>query len=156
MLRLTCRRRRRTWAQRLPSWRCRACCFPELVVHSNSPSKQKRETEPASFSAWQPSPGLLPGTVALGVREPSWQLFCSEKKHEHRTFFIVTMGGRKKYFLLEITRKGSSFKVQPLSWIALLFCALRFNYRMGAGAARLSLFGLAAVPVTVKSFIYGL
>ena len=120
------------------------------------PRNKKRETEPASFSAWQPSPGLLPGTVALGVREPSWQLFCSEKEHEHRTFFSDTMGGRKKYIPLEITQKGSSLRVQSLSWTALLLCTLRFNNMIGAGAARLSLFGLAAVPVTVKSYIWTL
>ena len=66
------------------------------------------------------------------------------------------MGGRKKYIPLEITQKGSSFRVQSLSWTALLLCTLRFNNVIGAGAARLSLFGLAAVPVTVKSYIWTL
>ena len=154
MLRLTCRRRRRTWARRLPSWRCRACCFPELVVHCNSPSKQKKRQNLHLFQLGSLLLGFCLGLLRLESASHPDNFFALKKKHEHRTFFSDTMGGRKKYIPLEITQKGSSFKVQSLSWTALLFCALRFNNMIGAGAARLSLFGLAAVPVTVKSYIW--
>ena len=98
--------------------------------------------------------GFCLGLLRLESASHPDNFFALKKKHEHRTFFCDTMGGRKKYIPLEITQKGSSFRVQSLSWTALLLCTLRFNNVIGAGAARFSY--LVWPPLWRSTLIYGL
>ena len=107
MLRLTCRRRRRIWARRLPSWRCRACCFPELVVHCNSPSKQKKKRKNLHlFQLGSLLLGFCLGLLRLESASHPDNFFALKKNMNIEHFSVTRWEGGKSIFLWKLLKRA--------------------------------------------------